>query len=821
MHRLETLVSDLRFAFRMLRKSPLFTVVAVLAIALGTGAVTTIFSAMNAVLFQPLPGATAPDRLASIERTRSDGGGSLSASYPFYEALRDRTETFEGLAAWSKVELTIADGDEGAAAYGNLVSGNYFDVLGVRPELGRFFVPDEDRTLLGHPVLVVSDGFWRSRLGADPSALGRTLQVNGHPFTLIGVAPKGFRGAFTPLRTDAWAPLTMQPALRPRRDLGDDSQAWLRVFGRLRDGVSEEQARQELATLTAVHAADADEPEEYRAFTGVRLSPMTGLPADAHGAALGFMSLLLGAAVLVLLIASVNVASMLSARAVARRREMAVRTALGAGRWRLVRQLVTESLVLFVLGAGGGTLLAVLATDALEHLPLPADVPVALELSPDGRVLAFTLLVALVTGLIFGLAPALQAARKDVTARLRDGSAGSGARRSRTANVLIVGQLALSLLLLVAAGLFLRALDRGHGIDPGFDVTGVATVSLEAEAWGYDEAKARSFYQTLRERVETMPGVTSVSYSGFLPLALGSSGDTIAVDGADRSGESGGSDAREVPIQLADVDAGYFSVLRMPIVRGRPFAASDDERAPNVAVINETLARRAWPEGDAIGSTFEFRGERVTVVGIARDAKYADLGPETPSFAYFPISQLWRPAHTLLVRTEGDPLGLAPALERSIHSIDPAIPRPTVVSLEQATSIVLLPQRVASMVTGALGVLGLLLAAVGLYGIIAYSASRRTREIGVRVALGARRADVLGLIVRDGMRLAAVGAILGLVLAAGATRLLESFLFGVSPLDVVTFALGAAVFLGVALVASYLPARTAAAEDPVEALRAE
>jgi predicted permease len=813
---LATLMSDLRFAGRMLRKSPVFTVVAVLVISIGTGAVTTIFSAMNAVVLRPLPGAADATRLVGLQRTRAEGRGSLSASYGFYEHLRDRSRTLGGVAAWSKADLSIAAGGEGHAAAGNIVTGNYFSVLGVRPALGRFFLPDEDRTPLSHPVVVVSHAFWMSTLGADSAIVGRAISVNGHPYTVIGVAPAGFRGVFTPLRVDAWVPLMMQQQLRPGRDLADAP--WLRVFGRLADGVGRDAAHRELQGLAAQWAAQATEPADFRDFSALRVSALTGLPDDARGAFLGFMSLLLGAAGLVLLIASVNVASMLSARAIARRREMAVRTALGAGRWRLVRQLLTETLALFVLGAVGGVYLAVHATRALERIPVPSDAPVALELSPDTRVMAFALLVALATGLVFGLAPALRASRRNITARLREDSAASGTRRGLLGNTLIVGQLAFSLVLLVAAGLFMRALADGQRVDPGFEPAGVATVALNAESWGYDSTRAQEFFGLLRERAAALPGVTAVSYTAVLPLSMTSMGDRVRPTDAD----PGALDrAGNVVVEYNNVDTDYFTALRIPMVRGRPFAAQDDARAPRVAVVNETLARRLWPDGSALGRTFTHGGDQVTIIGVARDAKYDMLSEDTPMFVYYPLGQKWQPGRTLLVRTAADAAALAPALTEVVRSLDPGLPRPDVITMEQATSVVLLPQRVAALVTGVLGAVGLLMATVGLYGLIAYSVNRRTREIGVRVALGARRSDVLGLVVREGMTLTFTGVTIGLVLAAAATRLMARFLFSVNPLDALTFAGMSVVFIVVSLVASWLPARRAAAADPVAALRTD
>ena len=817
---LQALMSDLRFAGRMLRKSPVFAIVAVVAISLGTGAVTTIFSAMNAVVLRPLVGTTDGARLFLFDRRTPDFREGTSGSYAFYRHLRDQSHTLDGLAAWSKVDLTIATGGEGIAVYGNIVSGNFFSVLGTRPALGRFFTPDEDRTPLASPVIVVSHSFWETHLGGDSSVVGRPITVNGHPFTVIGVAPPGFRGIFTPLKTEAWVPLMMQAQVKPNRDLTGASQ-WLWMFGRLAPGETRETARRELAALTSTWAGEATEPSWARRYTSMRATALTGLPDDARNAFIGFTALLLGAAGLVLLIASVNVASMLSARAVARRREMALRTALGAARSRLVRQLLTESLLLFVIGALGGMVVAWIATGALEQIPIPGGgEPLSLELSPDPRVLLFALGVSLVTGIVFGLAPALQGASKDITSRLRNDTAASSARRSFASNALIVGQLALSLVLLVAAGLFIRALDRGARIDPGLDPSGVAVATFNTQSWGYDATKGRAFYRTLRERVAALPGVTAVSYTGVLPLTLSSDRQSIDPNGVSGTAEDRSS---RVEVSFQYVDAGYFDVVRIPILVGRAFAARDDEQAPKIAVINETLARRLWPGGSALGRTFGRGKDLITVVGVARDSKYESLSERTPGYVYFPTAQSWQSEQeqTLLVRTTADPLSLAPALREAVHAIDAAAPRPVVRTLKQEIGIVLFPQRVAAMVTGALGAVGLLLAAIGLYGVIAYSVGRRTREIGVRVALGAQRGDVLGMVVSEGMRLAVTGVAIGVVLAAAATRLIAAFLFNVSPMDAVTFTAMAALFIVVALVASYLPARRAAATDPLTAIRSD
>ena len=831
---LQTLLRDLRFAVRMLRKTPVFTVIAVFVITLGTGAVTTIFSAANAIALRPLPGVSNAGELVAVRRALADGtpgtAGSDWASYPYYRYLRDgaAARPVAYVAAWSMVPLTISTGSEAVAAQGTISSGNYFRVLGVRPALGRFFTPDEDGAPGAHPVVVISHDFWTTQLAGDSGVIGRTVRLNRNAFTVVGVAPPKFHGVFAALRTDAWVPLATQPQLLPRGDLlTNPGPTWLQLFARVQRGTSPDVVQRELSRRTAQYVADGNGPAEDRRFTAAHVESLSGLPSDQQGRVLGFLALLLGASGLVLLIASNNVAAMLLARAVARRRETALRLALGATRGRLVRQLLVESVLLYALGAAGGVLVAVNATRLLAHLPPPGDTPFApdlLDLSLDARVLAFTLVVSLATGVAFGLAPALRSARVDVNARLRTDTAGAGSRRSPAQGALIAGQTAVSLVLLVTAGLFLRALDRGRRVDLGFDPSHVAVAGFDLWSYGYDDLKGRLFYRAVKDAMAQTPGVVALSYAGALPLSTESTNnrDDLRIDGSAVVEPSG----RGTPVRFGEVDARYFEVVKMPIVEGRGFTAADDERAPRVAVVNQVFARRFWPAGaptGVVGRTFRRGREVVTVVGVARDAKYSRLGEQLQPFVYFAIGQAASPADhaELLVRTTGDPARVAPAIRAAVRSFDPMLPAPTVTTLGAATGAVLLPQRVAALVTAVLGVVGLLLAAVGLYGIVAYLVGQRTREIGVRLALGARRRDVLRLVVGEGMRPVAAGMAVGLVLAAGATRLLTAFLLGVSPLDAFTFVGGAALLTAVALTASYLPARRAAAVDPLVALRQE
>jgi len=516
---LSTLSQDVRFAARILGKSPLFMATAIAVIALGSGAVTTIFSAANAIILRRLPGVHEPARLYDIARTTKSGGGSLTPSYPYFTRLQRESQTMSGVVGWSMQQLTISTGGEGISAMGNLVSSNYFAVLGVRPALGRFFVPAEDSVAGAHPVVIVSHSFWQTKLGGDSTAVGKTVLLNGGRYTVVGVTPQGFRGVFPVMRLDAWVPLTMAKEVGRGNGLLTNANAgWLNLFGRLAPGATIEQARAEVNPITA--RAAATDTDFMRDFTAAKMSALSGLPADATGAVFGFVGLLFAVSALVLIIASVNVAGMLLARATARRREMAVRMALGAGRLRLVRQLLTESVLLFLGGAAGGMLLCLAGVRALENIQLPQDVPVSLDFTPDARVIAFAFGSALITGLLFGLAPALQASRTDINTPLRSDTAGGGAHRSRLRSGLVVAQLSVSLVLLMAAGLFLRALDRGQRTETGFNADNVATVAFDLTTSGYTNERAVLFYDALRRDLAANTGLAAVSYSPMPPLGM-------------------------------------------------------------------------------------------------------------------------------------------------------------------------------------------------------------------------------------------------------------------------------------------------------------
>jgi predicted permease len=811
---LQAFMHDLSFAGRMLRKNPVVTAVAVTVIALGTGAVSTIFSVANAIVLRPIPGVERASELIVVERTQRSG--TISASYRYYEHLASNAKTAT-IAAWSAIPLTVSTGKGGLSPLGDIVSGNYFGVLGVRPALGRFFVGDETRVPDAYPVVVISYGFWQRQFAGDSSVIGREMLVNGRKFTIVGVTPRGFSGVYPVLQTDLWAPLMMLAELRARGRLDNAGSAWLDLVARQSAAASREQVKTEMSALTKQFAtSNSGEPADWKVFDAAVVSPATGLPPDAAAPVAGFFALLLAIAGLVLLIASVNVASMLLARAVVRRREIAVRLALGAARGRLIRQLVTESVTLFVLGGAAGTVTAVWGTRLLERIDLPVDLPLALDLAPDFRALTFTLVVALLTGIAVGLAPAVQASRLDFASTLRDDTTGSGRSRSRLRSALIVGQVALSLVLLSGSGLFVRALDRGRRVDPGFDVRHVAVASLNVGTAGYDDARGRAFFDALNARVSALPGVSRAAYARLLPLSMTNSGTDISIDGFAPPGKRPGD---PFSVLIDDIDHGYFDVVRLPIVAGRGIRPTDNQAAPRVAVVNQSFAKRYFPNTEAIGRSFHLDNGVVTIVGIVRDSKFKKLDEVPEPFMFLPFAQHWRANVSLLVRTTGDPAALGASIREAVRAIDPNLPAPTVTTLAQSTSVVLLPQRVAVAVTGVLGVLGLFLAAVGIYGVLSFSAAQRSAEIGIRVALGALRRDVVRLVVGEGMRLVGIGMLIGLPTALLATQALEPFLFGVSPFDVVTFGVIGATLGIVALVASYLPARRAATADPVVSLR--
>jgi predicted permease len=817
-----TLLQDLRYGVRMLWKTPGFTAVALVSLALGIGVNTAVFSLFNAVLIRPVPVVREQGRVVWLR---------APSSYPDYLDYREQSRSFEGMAAATGTrEFSLThEGGEPELLRGELVTANYFDVLGVGASAGRTFVEDEGRAPT--PVVVLSRDLWRTRFGSDASIVGRRISLNGLGFTVVGVAPENFTGTEAGMARQLWVPLSMEPVLSPP----DAKQAeesrepdilqrrnshWLAVLARLKDGVEREQAASELAGIARRVAESNGERVGEETLRRVRLLQMSGGmdPGDREEA-LPIAGLVMGVVALVLLIACANIAGLLVARAAVRRRETAIRQALGATRTRLVRQWLTESVLLGVVGGAFGLLLALWANDLM--VSYAGGTPIAsLDLRLDYRVLAFTLVVSIATGIVFGLAPALQASRLDIITALKteDALARSGSRRSRLRAAFVTAQVTLSVVLLVCAGLFIRSLRNAHTIDPGFRVERALTATVDLGLLRYKEAEGGNFYRELLSRVESQPGVERASLVRFAQLGNSFAQGQVVAEGKAAEGEDG------TPTGFNIVGPRYFETMGTRLVRGRDFREADREGAPQVAVVNETLAAMLWPGEDPLGKRLSFEGARgpfLEVVGVARDGKYRTLGDRSRPYLYTPLFQSYQPRMTLVVRTSGDPVALSGAVRAQLHALDPNLPVAEVRTLGEQFDLSLLPARIAAYTLGGFGLLALALAAIGVYGVVSYSVAQRTHEIGVRVALGARARDVLRLVLGEGLSVVGLGLALGLALAFAAARLFAGFLYGVDAADPVTF-VGVPTLLGaIALAAGYLPARRATKVDPMVALRHE
>lgn len=804
---------DLRFAFRMLAKSPGFTLVAVLTLAVGLGATTVVFSWIRGLVIEPLPGVAEQGRILMLSGLNR-AGDSRSLSAPDVRDLA-REELPVEITAFDMEPMNLTAGERPERVWGSIVTGNFFDVLGVRAAAGRTFLPDEDVTPGTHPVVVLSHELWQRRFQGDPGIVGTSLEINGQPFTVVGVAAPQFHGPQVGLRMDLYIPLAMQVQVVPGGDrLEARGRRWLQALARLRPGIEQKQAQAALDTLSSrIATAFPDSNTGYR----FQLYRFWKAPSGASRFLLPVMLVLGAMALLVLLLACANVANLLLIRALGRRKEIAVRLSLGAGRGRLVAQLLTEGLLLAVLAGTLGMVLAVWGRDLLVAFIPVTDEPVAPTFPIDAPLLGFAALLSLTTGVLFSLAPALQVTSPDLASTLRDeAGAVSGGRKGVVRSGLVVLQITLSCLLLIAAGLFVRSLGRASGIDPGFSARNVLLASVDLFPGGYDEERGRVFYRELLRRAAGIPGVESVSLSSAVPLDFGgSSSSSLTVAGYTPGPEE------EVVVEFYVVGPEYFRTMGIPLVAGRDFTAQDESDKALVLVINETMAKRYWPGRNPIGGTVRLGARDFTVAGVARDGKYQQLGEEPSAHFYLPVLQSYQASMTVHLRTAGDPVALTDALRREIRSLDPDLPLTGVKSMREHLRISVFSQRLAASFLGSFGVLALLLATVGLYSLIRYAVSQRTREMGVRMALGARPADISRLIVGEGMVLALVGLGLGIAAAFGITRLLASLLLGVSATDPVIFVAIAALLAVVSALSSYLPARAAAGIDPIVALRAE
>jgi len=816
-------IAHLRQGLRLVRRSPVFTATAVLSLAVGLGANTAIFTVANAMLFAPTPGLADATGLVDIGRT-TDGRGFDTVSFATFTDLAERKDVFSGVAAvrFEPEAMSLGSADGADRIFTGQVSASYFDVLGLSPAAGAFFHAGEER--IGDPLrkVVLSHAFWRSRYGADRTIVGREITLNGDAFVVAGVAPEGFHGT-TILSPDLWVPLTAHARATPSASLLRSRESvWLTMIGRLRPEVTQAQAQQAIDAM--VVQLRTQFPDIYRPRFGLAAVPLSRLPAVGEYA-IPFIGILMALVGLVLVVVCTNLGGLLLARAAARSREIAVRLALGASRGSLVWMLVVETLLLFVAGAAASVMVArwivAMLVSSLPALP----VPIAFDLPIDWRVLAFTLTVALVTGLATGAAPAWHSVRAPLSPDLKGDAASP--RRQRLRHAFLSAQLAFCVVLIVLAGLFFRALSTAASIDTGMRVSGVDLAGVDLSLGGYEGPAAVEAERTLRERLAHVPGVIAVGQVRMVPL----SGGGLGLGELRKRGDTGPQSNIETDWNV--VSPGYFGVVGMPILRGRDFDPTDRSDRPFVAVVNEHLATRLWPGEDPIGKVVE-TGEfghgagavehTITIVGVVRDAKYRWVGETVSECFFVPYAQF--PMHDLrflLRRDDGlaATASIEPAVRAVVRDFDRNLPLVHFGTLQDFADVGLLPQRVAAAVAGWLGTLALVLAAIGIYGVTAYAVASRTREIGVRVALGADPGRIVRLVLSLGLRLTAIGAALGLAAAAGAALLVRSLLFGVGALDPLAYGLPLVVLAIVSIGAAIVPARRAARVDPVRALRAD
>lgn len=820
---MENLIKDIRYGVRMLLKNPGVTTVAVITLALGIGANTAIFSGVSAFLMKPLSVPNAAELVRPLEISE-DRGLRDEFSYPDFLDYREQSTSFNGLAAEDMIQAAVDTENQNDVVWGQVVSANYFDVLQVKPILGRGFLPGEDKTAGANHVVVLSHSFWQRRMGSDPSIVGKTVQLNDRAYEVIGVTPDYFVGTKFALALDFWTPISMAEELR--RDPGlltERDSHWMNVIGRLKPGVSVEQASAEFDTVAA--RLNQAYPDMRAATTkGQVLTETDGRWEDMGTVFKSASAIAMAIVGLILLIACANVANLMLARAAGRRKEIGIRLALGANRARLVRQLLTESMLLSIVGGGLGLLLAFWVTKLMEgFIPVLEYNIVSNFFALDSRALVFTLIVSLGTGLIFGLAPAWHSSNPELVPVLKGGAESARSKKRRglgLRNVLVVAQVALSLVVLVCGGLFIKSFRKAQTMDPGFDNANGLIVSLSPTLIGYEDDQSRQFYKQVLERVSHVPGVDAVSYARTLPLGDSSNsngpilkeGETLAKGSAGRV------------IMTNVISPGYFRTMRIPIVDGRDFDDRDQPKTQRVVIVNQQMAEMLWPGESAVGKRITIgvdSRDLYEVVGVVKTGKYRALAEDPKPFFYYAMGQRRPAPAAMVVRASVDPRSLVGAIRSEVQAIDRRVPLSGVKTMDEHKTYALWAPNMAASFSVAFAVVAILLSAVGLYSVMAYVVSQRTREVGIRMALGANRGDVMKMITRQGMRLAAIGVGIGLLLSLALAQVLSSLLIGVSGYDVMTFILVPVLLSTVALVACYLPARRATKVDPLVALRYE
>jgi predicted permease len=806
---------DVRYSLRMIAKAPGFAAIAILTLALGIGANTTIFSWINAALLNPVPGLATPSEVVALTLSKP-GDNPFPFTYPDVEAIRDGQQSFTGIAACGFATMSLTGKARPERVWGMVASANYFDVLGVRLILGRGFLPVEDEKLGGAPVAVISYRLWQMHFGANPDIVGQAIEINQHPYTIVGVTPAVFQGSQTGVRTEIWVPIVMEQQLMPGGDLlHDHHQFWLLVFGRLKPSVALEQAQEEMTLRLKREAKNY--PEEHKGHDSVTVYRLWRNPFGLNYFLATLLPMLMAIAGLVLLLACANVANLMLVRSVARRREIAIRISLGASRWRLVRQLLVESLMLALAGGAVALFITFWTTGSLMKFIPTADFPVWLTVQADRTVLLATLVISALTGVIFGILPALRSSSEAPVAVLKEdtGSASGGLRKARLASGLVVAQISLSLLLLICAGLFIRSVMSAQQINPGFNPHNVLIASYDLFTAGYSEASGAEFDHQLVAKLEALPGIQAVALSSRVPLRFDSGSTSVKPEGyVSQANES-------METQVAIITPNYFQTMQIPMVKGRDFTLQDTKSSQRAVVVTEAFVDRYWPHQEALGKQLksDLTREWFTVVGVARDTKVTGLNEKPTPFLYLPLYQVYRATMIINARVVGDPLAFGKTVQTTIHELNADLVVFEVTTLESSEQIASFPQRVAGTFVGAFGLLALVLAAVGIYGVTAYTTRERTHEIGIRMALGGSKEDILRLVLGHGIRLALVGVSIGLAVSILLTRFLKKLLFGVTSTDAITFSSVAVLLCLVALAACFIPALRATKVDPMTALR--
>lgn len=808
---------DVRYSLRMIAKAPGYAAIAILTLALGIGANTTIFSWINSTLLNPIPGLANPHEVVALSLSRPSEN-PFPFTYPDVVAMRDGQRSFAGITASGTVPMSLTGKGKPERIWGTVASANYFTVLGVRLIRGRGFLPAEDEKPGGAPVAVISYRLWQTHFAANPDVVGQTIAINQHPYTIVGVAPAEFQGSQTGLRSEIWVPIMMVQQLMEQGDLiHDHHYFWMFALGRLKPGVAPQQAQEEMTLRLKREVSNY--PEEHKGHDSVTAYPLWRSPFGLNRVFSMLLPMLMSIAGFVLLLACANVANLTLVRSVARRREIAIRMSLGASRWRLARQLLVESLLLALAGGAAASVITLWTAGTLMKFLPVTDFPLSLSVRTDQAVLLAALGISVLTGVIFGILPALRSSGEAPVEVLKEdaGSVSSGLHKARLASGLVVAQISLSLLLLICAGLFIRSFLSAQQINPGFNTHNVLIASYDLFTAGYSPEAGAEFDRQLVAKLEGLPGIQSVALSNRVPLGFDGGSTSVKPEGyLPQANES-------METQVAIITGNYFKTMQIPILKGRDFTLRDRKDSQRTVIVSKAFADRYWPRQEAIGKRLnsDLTNEWFTVVGVARDTKATGLNEKPRPFLYLPLYQVYRAGMIINARVLGDPLASGTAVEKTIHELNPDLVVFDVANLEVRWQLASFQQRIAGTFVGAFGLVALVLATVGIYGITAYTTRQRTHEIGIRMALGATKEQVLRLVLAHGLRLTLVGVGLGLAASFALTRYLGSMLLGVTSTDAPTFLTVVILLCAVALLACLIPAWRAIRVDPMVALRHE